>query len=86
MTLDEAKNLEWRQELYHVTEKNKDGTAQRWRVNSKVKRWKRDPDRFQVSLKHGYIGTEKHHLMTNKDLDLFLLHNPMLPPRINDPI
>jgi len=28
-------------------------TCQRWRVTGKVQRWKRDPERFRVPLKHG---------------------------------
>jgi len=27
--------------------------CQRWRVSGKVQRWKRDPERFRVPLKHG---------------------------------
>ena len=32
---------------------SRDGACQRWRVTGKVQRWKRDPERFRVPLKHG---------------------------------
>jgi hypothetical protein len=53
ITLEQAKNLTWRDTLYHVKNRNADGTPQRWRVNGKVKTWKRSPERVQVPVKHG---------------------------------
>ncbi len=38
---------------YHITLRNRDGSALRARANGKVKTWKRDPNRFQVPVKHG---------------------------------
>jgi hypothetical protein len=32
---------------------NKDGTPQRWRVNGKMRRWKRDRTRMYLPLMHG---------------------------------
>jgi hypothetical protein len=53
ITLDQAKSLQRGDILHHHENKNADGTPQRWRVNGKVKRWKRDRDRIQVPLKYG---------------------------------
>ena len=48
-----AEKLVYGQTLYHLFHRNADGTPQRWRVNGKCKTWKRNPERFQVPLKHG---------------------------------
>lgn len=53
ITLDQAKNLQPGQVIYSTLYKNADGSAQRWRVNGKVKTWKTQPGRFCVPLKHG---------------------------------
>lgn len=53
MTLQEAKELRFGDILHHVKRKNADGTPQRWKVNGKVKTWKRDAGRVRVPLKHG---------------------------------
>ena len=53
LTLDEAKALTRGRILYHVYQRNADGSPARWRVNGKVKLWKRSPDRVEVPLKHG---------------------------------
>ena len=53
ITLEQAKQLRNGDTLYHVRNRNADGTAQRWRVNGKPKTWKRSPERVQVPLKHG---------------------------------
>jgi hypothetical protein len=39
--------------LYHYLARNADKTAVRVRVNGKCKVWKRDPNRFQLPVKHG---------------------------------
>ena len=57
ITLEQAKNLGYRDELWHVTLKNVDGTPKRFRVNGKVKTWKRDKNRIRVPLKHGLYDT-----------------------------
>ena len=53
ITLEQAKKLAHGTILYHIENRNADGTPQRWRVNGQVKRWKRDTDRIRVPLKHG---------------------------------
>ncbi len=58
VTLEQAKNLKYGQILHHVSQKNADGTPQRWRVNGKPKTWKRSPERVSVPLKHGMYDYE----------------------------
>ena len=53
ITLEQAKNLRIGQIVYHINNKNADGTPQRWKVNGKVKTWKRNPNRVQIPVKHG---------------------------------
>ena len=53
ITLDQAKKLTVGQTIYTINYKNADGTLQRFRVNGKVKTWKRSPDRVQVPIKRG---------------------------------
>ena len=53
ITLDQAKELQQGTVLYHARNRNADGTPQRWKVNGKVKVWKRQPDKVEVPLKHG---------------------------------
>ena len=53
LTINEAKELQYRQELYHQTMRGSDNLPLRVRVNGKCKLWKRSPDRFQVPVKHG---------------------------------
>lgn len=36
-----------------VGRRKSDGKPRRWRVNSQLKRWKRDRDRMALSLSHG---------------------------------
>lgn len=46
ITLEEAKELKPGDVLI-------DSQGKRWKVNGKVQRWVRDPDRIRVPLKHG---------------------------------
>lgn len=71
MTLEEAKSLKSGQIVYHVRNKNKDGTPQRWKVNGKVTTWKTFPERVYVSLKHG-LYTHDH--LTEDDLHLVTIN------------
>ena len=70
ITLEQAKNLKYGQILHHVTNKNADGTPQRWRVNGKPKIWKRSPKQVQVPIKHGLYS---YGYITENDLDLISL-------------
>jgi hypothetical protein len=70
ITLEQAKSLCPGTILYHVTNKNADCSAQRWRVNGQPKTWKRDPSRVQVPVKHGLYTFG---YVTENDLDLVTL-------------
>jgi hypothetical protein len=70
ITLDQAKKLKYNQTLYHMINKNADGTPQRWRVNGKVKTWKTKPNRVQVPLKHGLYDYD---YLTESELELVTL-------------
>ena len=58
ITLEQAKNLKLGQTVYHVTNKNADGSKQRWRINGKVKTWKRSPEKVQIPIKHGLYSND----------------------------
>ncbi len=53
LTLEQARTLTYRTVLYHDTFRNADDTPERWRINGKVKTWKRTPGRLEVPLKRG---------------------------------
>lgn len=60
ITKDIALRLKTREQLYHVTLKNKDGSPYNVRVNGKVKTWKTRPNEFMLPIKRelrefGYI-------------------------------
>jgi len=71
ITLNQAKQLKRGDILYHVINRNSDGTPQRWRVNGMVKTWKRTPNKIQVPLKHGLYDYD---YLTQDDLDLVCLN------------
>ena len=71
ITLEQAKNLKRGDILYHTIHKNADGTSQRWKVNGKVKTWKRDPSRIEVPVRHGMYDYD-----TLRDCDLHLVNLP----------
>lgn len=70
LTLKQAKALKYGTTLYHVSNRNSDGTPQRWRVNGKPKVWKRSPERVQVPVKHGLYS---YGYITENDLNLVCL-------------
>lgn len=53
ITLEQAKQLRPGQTLYHTTQRNADGSPQRWKVNGQPKTWKRSPERVEIPVKHG---------------------------------
>lgn len=73
ITLDQAKSLQYGDILYHRTNRNADGTAQRWRVNGKVKTWKTRPNSIRVPLKHGLYSYD---YLTELDLAIVSLTDP----------
>ena len=70
ITLQQAKNLKHGQIVYHSIIRNADGTPQRWRVNGKVKTWKRDTSKVKVPVKYGLYS---HDYLTESDLHLVSL-------------
>lgn len=54
ITIEQAKQLTYGDYIYSNRFTNASNEHPiRWRVNGKVKRWKRDPDRLQIPVKHG---------------------------------
>ena len=53
MTLEQVKALRIGQIVYEHAALNADGTPLRWRVNGKIKLWKRTPNRVRVPVKNG---------------------------------
>ena len=66
ITLEQAKALRPGDILHHTINKNYDGSPRRWKVNGKVKLWKRSPERVQVPLK---LGIYRFDYLTELDLD-----------------
>lgn len=80
MTLKEAKGLQIGQTLYHTIQRNADGTPERWRVNGKVKTWKRTPEAVRIPVKHGlfhydYLTERELHLLEKSEDLAILAHN-----------
>lgn len=75
LTLDEAKRLRVGQALFHRFNKNADGTAQKWRVNAKVRVWERDPSKIKISVKS---GTHLYDTITENELGMVSLEQPLI--------
>lgn len=47
----------------HIVAHDNSHSCNRWRVNGKLRVWKRDADRFELPVKHGlyYYGTITNH-------------------------
>ena len=78
ITLEQAKALKYRDILHSEVNRNAKGECQRWRVNGKVKRWKRQPDKIEVPVKYGMYGYD---YLRNGDLDLVHLEAECLRRR-----
>jgi hypothetical protein len=70
ITLEQAKSLRYGEVIHHLTNRNSDGTPERWRVNGEARSWKRYPDRVYVPLKHGLYDYDA---LTEEDLEFFAL-------------
>lgn len=70
ITLREAKKLEYGQTLYHCSNRNADGSPQRWRVTGKPQTWKRSPERVRVPVKNGLWN---YGAITERELSLVCL-------------
>jgi hypothetical protein len=68
ITLEQAKNLRYGQIIYYKHHKNSDGSLQKWKVNGKVKTWKKDESKVKVPLKH---GLRSYGYVTESNLDCF---------------
>lgn len=69
ITLEEARNLEYRQTIYNRYGRNADGSPERWRVNGKLKEWKNRPGEFRLPIKWGlktggYLTHQNAHMFT----------------------
>lgn len=53
LTMEEAKALKRGDILYHRGRIGSDGRPHRWKVNGKVRTWKRDPERVEIPVKRG---------------------------------
>lgn len=53
LTLELAKKLSYGTILHYKKAFNSDGTMRRYKVNGKVKTWKRDINRVKIPVKHG---------------------------------
>lgn len=53
ITIEQAKALKPGMILHQVGAFNSDGTPRRWKVNGKVKTWKKDSSRVSIPIKHG---------------------------------
>ena len=76
ITLEQAKALRHGDIIHDNRATNKDGTCYRWRVNGKVKTWKRTPERLCIPVKRGMW---EYSYLTEKNLEL--AHLPCDCPR-----
>ena len=53
LTRADLENLKPGQLLFHRTRQGSDHLPVRCRVNGKLRTWKRDPERFELPVKHG---------------------------------
>jgi len=70
MKHSEAVNVKVGQTLYFSRGFNADGSPQRWKVNGKVRRWKRDSLRLEIPVKHGLYD---YAVVKTADLPYFFL-------------
>lgn len=73
LTLEQAKELQPGNIIYALSNRNADGSAQRWRVSGKTKTYKKDPKRISIPLKHGLY---QYFTLTQRELYLFSLTEP----------
>ena len=53
ITREQVNQLQARDVIHETGFHNSDGTCRRWRVNGKLKSWKRRPEDFSLPIKHG---------------------------------
>lgn len=74
LTLEDAKRLRVGQALYHLTNRNADGTPQKWRVNAKVRTWAREEGKIRINVKSGYM---LHDVLTEDTLKFVSKEKPV---------
>lgn len=72
ITFEQAIELTHGQILFSNWASNKDGSPKRYKVNGKVKRWKRDKYRLEIPIKHGLY---QHGYITNGKVADRIYHN-----------
>ena len=73
ISLEQAKNLKHGDILLSTIQRNAKDFPIKWKVNGRVKLWKRSPDRVQVPIKHGlysydYLTEDSLHLVNLEEL------------------
>jgi len=68
-----ALKLEFRDVIYVLGYYNLDGTPACFRVNGKIKTWKRDTERFELPIVH---GLKDFNYLTNNNCHKFSLSMP----------
>ena len=76
MTLSEARDLTYRQVIYHTSARNADNSALRARVNGMISLWARNPNRISIPMKQ---GLKTYFLLTESNLAEWLLTDPTKP-------
>lgn len=62
ITKEDALKLSIGQTLFHIRQKNSDGSRLRARVNGKTKTWKTRPNAFEIPMKYGFYNTGCFHI------------------------
>lgn len=57
VTIQQAKQLKYRDEIYHKDLKDSQGHSVRAKVNGKIQLWKTRPTEFRLPMKHGLRDT-----------------------------
>lgn len=71
ITVEQAKELKVGQILYVKNLFNADGSFKRYKVNGKVKVWKRSPEKVKIPVKHGLY---EYGYVTHENLEYFSLN------------
>lgn len=57
ITIEQAKKLGYRNEIYHTTLRDSKGHSIRARVNGQIQLWKTRPLEFRLLMKYGFSNT-----------------------------
>ena len=81
--LEDAKKLKYGNIIHDNFYNNKDGSCKRWRVNGKVKTWKRTASKVKVPIKHGMYAFG---YLTENDLEIVHRTEDCTNPKGGTPI